>query len=46
MTDRELMELAMKTLALFASDESPEGWLAIDAYERLRVRLEQEGLIE
>jgi len=41
MTDRELMQMALDALGLFASDESDDGQVAIAAYVALRDRLAQ-----
>ena len=41
MTDRELMQMALEALGLFASDESDDGQMAIAAYVALRERLAQ-----
>ena len=41
MTDRELMQMALEALGLFASDESDDGQMAIAAYVALRDRLSQ-----
>jgi len=44
MTDRELMQMALDALGLFASDESDDGQMAIAAYVALRDRLAQPEL--
>ena len=41
MKDRELMQMALDALGLFASDESDDGQMAIAAYVALRDRLAQ-----
>ena len=39
MRSREDIEMAMCAIAPFTTDESPEGWIPIRAYEELRERL-------
>lgn len=41
MTDRELMQMALDALAIFATDESDDGQMAIAAYQALLARLAQ-----